>query len=241
MTVDFKIVAVHERQEMAESLRDALGLSDEDIMYDDRPEGGNPYQTVKKAWLRPAAEGVTHRVILNEDVQVCTGFKEICDQAARSHPDCAFSLFTKELDSDYYDSFIENLTTPYVSHDWAIWGCAILMPVSIVEECFQYIDTCFDENVHESYGIFSFLRHKEIPILTTMPVTVQHIGDESLYDPTLPVRRTNRFEENPEADWSGQDIATVPEIEWFRPKSKEPKEDRLDRMMNILKGVITVD
>lgn len=238
MTVDFKIVAVRERQQMAENLRDALGLTDDDIIYDDRPEGGDPYVPTKKAWLSEHDEGVTHRVVLNEDVQVCNGFKTICEEIAQSHPDCAFSLFTKELDSEFYDEFVDNLTTPYVSHDWGIWGCAILMPVSVVEDCFHYIDLHYDENVHESYGIMSYLQHRQIPILTTMPVTVQHIGDASLYDPSLPIRRTTRFEENPEADWNSTEIASPPAVEWFKPRNREPQEDKLDRLMGILKGVI---
>ena len=234
MTVDFKIIASRTRQEMAKNLRDALSLTDADIVYDDRPEGGNPYVPTKAAWLLPHEEGVTHRVVLNEDVQVCENFKEIIEQMAQSHPGCAFSLFTMDLDSEDYSGFIEGLTTPYIHSDWTMWGCAILMPLSVVEECFSYIDTVFDENVHESFGIYSFLRHKEIPILTTIPVTVQHIGDDSLYDPSLPVRRTSRFEESPTADWSNTTIAQPPAIEWFKPKPKE--WSKLPDLLAILKG-----
>lgn len=234
MSVDYKIVASPKRAEMAEQLKAQLGLNDEDIIYDTRPNGGNPYVPTKKAWLQQHSSEVTHRVVLNEDVQVCEGFKTICEQMAQSHPDCAFSLFSMSLDGSDYDSFIENLQTPYVSHDFSMWGCAILMPISIVEDCFRYIDTNFDENVHESYGIQCFLRNRRIPILTTMPITVQHLGDDSLYDPALPVRRTTRFEEQPDANWTSTDTANAPEVSWFKPKAVGISP--VDTFLQILKG-----
>ena len=219
--VDFKIVAVRERQEMAESLRDALGLTGADIVYDDREGGGNPYQPTKEAWLKPHAEGVTHRVVLNEDVQTCEGFKQICEQLALVHPDSAFSLFTMELNGEEYDSFVADLQTPYVDAGSVLWGCAIMMPLEIVQDCFQYIDLVYDpETVHESFGIHDFLRRKNVRIMTTIPGTVQHIGDNSVYDPELPVRRSTRFEENPDTDWTSTEVAKAPAPEWIRPKPR---------------------
>lgn len=219
--VDFKIVAVRERQSMAEGLRDALGLTDADIVYDDRPEGGNPYVPTKAAWLLPHEEGVTHRVVLNEDVQTCEGFKQICEQLALVHQDSAFSLFTMELNGEEYDDFISALETPYVDAGSVLWGCAIMMPLDIVQDCFQYIDLAYDpETVHESFGIHDFLRRKNVRILTTIPGTVQHIGDDSVYDPELPIRRSTRFEENPDTDWTSTEVAKAPAPEWIRPKPR---------------------
>lgn len=235
--VDIKIVASRQRQEMAETLRDTLELTDQDIFYDESTETGNPYLPVKQTWLLPHAEGVTHRVVLNDDVQVCTGFKQIIEQMAQSHPDCAFSLFTTAFDGDSYNDFISGLESPYIRHDWSMWGCAILLPIGIVEDCFNYIDTVFRQDVYDSHGILSFLKQRQIPILSTIPVTVQHIGDDSLYDPSLPVRRTTRFEENPTADWTSTQIENPPVLEWFKPRQTGKVENRTDRILNILRGV----
>lgn len=235
--VDIKIVASRQRQEMAENLRDTLGLTDQDIFYDDLAETGNPYLAVKQTWLFSHEEGVTHRVVLNDDVQVCNGFKQIIEQMAQSHPDCAFSLFTMAFDSEVYNDFINGLESPYIQHDWSMWGCAILLPIGIVEECFNYIDTVFGEETLESHGILSFLRYKQIPVLSTIPVTIQHIGDDSLHDSSLHIRRTTRFEENPTADWTSARIETPPELEWFKPRQIGKVEDRTNRILNILRGV----
>ena len=220
-----------------ENLREALGLTDQDIFYDERTETGNPYLAVKQTWLLPHEEGVTHRVVLNDDVQVCNGFKQIIEQMTQSHPDCAFSLFTMAFDGESYNDFISGMDSPYIHHDWSMWGCAILLPIGIVEECFNYIDAVFGEDALESQGILSFLKHKQIPVLSTIPVTVQHIGDDSLYDPSLPVRRTTRFEENPTADWTSTQIENPPVLEWFKPRQTGKVENRTDRILNILRGV----
>ena len=235
--VDIKIVASRQRQEMAENLRDTLELTDQDVFYDESSETGNPYLPVKQTWLLPHADGVTHRVVLNDDVQVCSGFKQIIEQMAQSHPDCAFSLFTMAFDGESYNDFISGLDSPYIRHDWSMWGCAILLPIGIVEECFNYIDTVFGNDALESFGILSFLRHKQIPVLSTIPVTIQHIGDESLFDPNLPVRRTTRFEENPTADWTSTKVEDPPVLEWFKPRQTGKVEDRTDRILSILRGV----
>ncbi|UNT93120.1 MULTISPECIES: hypothetical protein [Allobaculum] len=235
--VDIKIVASRQRQEMAENLRDTLELTDQDIFYDKSTETGNPYLAVKQTWLLHHEEGVTHRVVLNDNVQVCSGFKQIIEQMAQSHPDCAFSLFTMAFDGESYNDFISGLESPYIYHDWSMWGCAILLPIGIVEECCNYIDTVFGNDALESFGILSFLRHKQIPVLSTIPVTIQHIGDESLFDPNIPVRRTTRFEENPTADWRSAKIENPPVLEWFKPRQIVKAEDRTDRILNILKGV----
>ena len=235
--VDIKIVASHQRQEMAENLRDTLGLTNQDIFYDESTEAGNPYLPVKQTWLLPHEDGVTHRVVLNDDVQVCSGFKQIIEQMAQSHPDCAFSLFTTAFDGESYNNFIIGLESPYIHHVWSMWGCAILLPIGIVEECFNYIDAVFGEDALESHGILSYLKQKQIPVLSTIPVTVQHIGDDSLYDPSLPVRRTARFEENPTADWTSTQIENPPVLEWFKPRQTGKVEDRTDRILNILRGV----
>lgn len=235
--VDIKIVASRQRQEMVENLRDTLELTDQDVFYDESSETGNPYLPVKQTWLLPHADGVTHRFVLNDDVQVCSGFKQIIEQMAQSHPDCAFSLFTMAFDGESYNDFISGLESPYIRHDWSMWGCAILLPIDLVEECFNYIDSVFGTDALESHGILSFLKHKQIPVLSTIPVTVQHIGDDSLYDSSLPIRRTTRFEENPTTDWTSTKIENPPSLEWFKPRQIGKVEDRTDRILNILRGV----
>lgn len=215
--VTIKITAVEKRRKMAESLQSRLGLRDEDVIFDDRPEGGNAMYTVKKAWLSPLEEGETHRLVLSEDLEVAEGFREICEQMVQAHPDCCFSLFTTHLNGPDYDSFCNTLDTPYVDHSVGIFGCAILLPSRYIKECFDWIEDNCAADVRDNAGILAWLKHKQLPILTTVPGLIQHIGDESVVDPSLPIRRSSRFIEHAQADWTSTKIAEPPAIEWFKP------------------------
>lgn len=224
--INYKIMAVESRKEMAESLRDKIGLTDEDIIYDDRPNGGNPFYTCKKAWLSPAIENETHRLVMNEDIEVCDNFQSVIEQIVPAHPDAVFTLFSTAINDAYYDKFGNSLESPYIEHNNGMFGCAILMPSKYIEECFAWIDSTYldQENIVDTQAILSFVKYKKLPLLTTVPMIVQHIGDDSLFDPSLPIRRTTRFKENPNVDWTQTKINKLPEIEWFKPIDKnDPK------------------
>lgn len=92
-----------------------------------------------------------------------------------------------------------------------------MLPVQYIEECFGWIESNCPTDIWDNAGILAWLRHKGLPIRTTMPLLVQHIGDDSLVDPTLPIRRSERFEMNPVADWSCTDVVPMPELDWFKP------------------------
>lgn len=215
--IGIRVTAVEARRSMAEHLQEKLNLPDSHIIYDDRPGGGNAMYTVKKAWRDPLEEGETHRVVLNEDVEVCNGFRSICEQIAIAQPDCCMVLFTTALNGHSYDAFIRDLKTPYVDHGVGLFGCAIMLPVKYIEECFSWIESNCDPDIWDNAGILSWLRHKGLPIRTTMPLLVQHIGDDSLVDPSLPVRRSERFAMDPKADWTCTEVASMPELDWFKP------------------------
>jgi hypothetical protein len=76
---DIHIYGVHERDDMINSTAEKLGLGCKNIHYDDREERGLMMYTAKKAWLAPIPEGITHRIALADDVEVCDNFKEICE------------------------------------------------------------------------------------------------------------------------------------------------------------------
>lgn len=240
MSVTIKIVTCPQRAEMAETLKTALGLSNTDVICDDREGGGNPYYVYRKAFLTPKEPGETHRLVLNEDVEVCGNFKAIIEQITKAHPECAFSLFTPKLNSGYYDDFINNLKTPYLDYSGDMWGCAVLLPSDLIQECFAWIDANADpETVHDSLGTRDFLRYKGVQTLTTVPMLVQHIGDVSLYDPGLPIRKTTRFVDYPEdlADWTAAEVADIPALAWFAPKARSgSKAVSFVEATEILKG-----
>lgn len=204
--ISIKIVGVREREYMIDEMNRQLQLPAGDIIYDERPGGGYAFPILKKAWLDPFAEGETHRIVLNDDLELCDDFINICNQIAKAQPNSIVSFFSTYFNSSYCDQEIQKLQTPYVRHDVGIFGCAIMMPKNVAIECMEYTNNYYPDIKFESRAFTQFARERGIPIITTLPGLVQHIGDESLVDQSLPIRRTMRFEKHPEADWSAKEV-----------------------------------
>lgn len=212
MNIDIHIYGVHERDDMIAATKTKLNLSDDYIHYDDRPGGGLMMYTAKKAWLAPVSEGITHRIALADDVEVCDGFLNICTQIAEAHPKSIISFFPYEFMKKNPE--IEGYDTPY----WKahiLSGCAIMIPVEYIEPCFKYVKERFDDNCADDEGIQAWAEANGREILTTIPALIQHIGDDSIANKGCFIRRTEYYEENPVADFSSSKVMEYRLKEWF--------------------------
>lgn len=210
--IDIHVYGMHSRDDMIKDTVDKLGLSYDNVHYDDRPDGGLMMYTAKKAWLASVSDDVTHRVALADDVEVCNGFWEICERIISAHPDAIISLFPFEFMEK--TPAIEELNTPYISCS-ILSGCAVIMPVKYIKPCFDYVKAVFNDNCADDEGIQAWAEHAGIQILTTIPSTVQHIGDISIANKKSPVRRTCYYDANPAAEWDNKDVVRVVKREWF--------------------------
>lgn len=221
--IDIHIYGVHERDDMIAATVEKLGVSYANVHYDDRPERGLMMYTAKKAWLAPIPEGVTHRVALADDVEVCNGFWEICKRIAATHPDAIVSLFPFEFMKP--NPVIEGLDTPYL-HCSILSGCAIIMPTKYIKPCFDYVKAVFNDNCADDEGIQAWADDVGIQILTTIPATVQHIGDDSIANKGCPIRRTCYYDPNPVADWDNKNIVKFVKNEWFFSNNGKPRTNK---------------
>ena len=210
--IDIHVFGMHSRDDMIKDIVDKLDLSYDEVHYDDRPDGGMMIYTAKKAWLAPIPDDVTHRVVLADDVEVCDGFWEICERIAETHPDSIVSLFPFEFMEP--TNSVENLDTPYV-YCSILSGCAIIMPTKYIERCFSFIKETFNDVCADDEGIQAWAEQADIPIITTIPATVQHIGDISIANKTSPIRRTCYYVSNPVANWDNTEIVRAFKKEWF--------------------------
>lgn len=227
MSIDVHIYGVHVRDSMIHNTKCKLGLSDDCIHYDDRPNGGFMIYTAKKAWLAPIDDGVTHRVALADDVEVCDGFMDICKQIAETHPKHIISFFPYEFMNR--NPQIEMLDTPYFKAH-ILSGCGIMMPVEYIKPCFDFIREKFHDECPDDFAIQTWAQSVGVQILTTIPALLQHIGDESIANKGCFVRRTVYYDECPEANWNSKKIMEYRLREWFfSNKGKQRKE----------KGVLT--
>lgn len=210
--IDIHVYGVHERDSMIASTVDKLGLSYDNVHYDDRPNGGLMVYTAKKAWLAPVPDGVTHRVALADDVEVCDEFWAICERIAQTHPDAIVSFFPYEFMNRNPE--IEGMDTPYFAAG-ILSGCAIMMPVEYIKPCFDYINAVFEDNCADDEGIQAWAEKRGKKMLTTIPALIQHIGDDSIANKGSFIRRTVYYDPKPVADWESKKVIKYTLREWF--------------------------
>ena len=213
----YKIYGMHVRDELINNLKQRLELSDSSVYYEDRPNGGLPIYTAKKAWLAPIEPGETHRVVFPDDVEVCDNFKEICEQMVTTHPDPIISLFCwRGLKRN---NNFENLPTPYIESKLVI-GAGIIMSVQYIEPCFKWIKEEYNDNIADDLAIQNWAERNGIQVITTIPSLVQHLGDDSIITPGAFVRRSAYFNKqiSPDIDWTNNEVLDLyPKID-FSPK-----------------------
>ena len=178
--VDIRIMAHPSRRENVRKILSKLSLQENVVIWDDRENGGDAMYTAKKAWTSPVPNGCTHRLVLQDDIEICDNFIDIVEQISIKNTSQIVSLFHCEK----YEDDIRYISTR------RLWGCAIMMPVSFIPLCWEYIEHipekpwCGDnaETImrHDNDCIALWSIDNSIPVINTFPSLVQHIGDDSL-------------------------------------------------------------
>ena len=214
--ITIKIYGVKSRMHMINATASKLSISRENIFLDDRANGGDALYTAKKAYLSEHGDA-THGIFLQDDIEVCDGFLDICYQIVQTHPDKIISLFPFDYQNKIND--FESLSTPYIKA-FTLSACGIIIPVKYIEGCFKWIYEVYHDNIADDTGIKAWANAHKIDIITTIPSLIQHIGDDSIISPKCPIRRTVYYEKNPIADWSNLEIRNFAGNSNFAPKCK---------------------
>lgn len=197
---DIKIMAVKPRRKMVLDMCKQLRLSEEEcVIYDDRPHGGGPLYTCKKCWFAPVPHGVTHRVVLQDDLLLCNDFTEIMNRIVNAQPEFIFSLYCSRMRFEYAAE-----GSPYVVIKGRnAWGQGILMPVKYVKPMFDFADKELGSDFPYDDGIYAWwAEHEKIEIMTTIPSTIQHLCST---DSTLGFNNKNKVSKV----WTGADLSNV--------------------------------
>jgi hypothetical protein len=171
--VDVRIMGVPQRMGFIRDMLKQLESDQSIVAFDDRPKGGCGMYTARKCWLAPVPEGVTHRLVLQDDLDLCDGFKEIVEQIVGTWPKAFITLFSALVRFEH-----KKIQSPYVLVPGSsCYGPAIVLPVEQVSECFAWIDKHLGlEYPHDDRAISEFAIMHRIPIITTIPSTVQHLA-----------------------------------------------------------------
>lgn len=198
--VDIKIMAVKPRRNMVLKMCDQMGLDEEStVIYDDRPNGGGTLYTCRKCWEAPIPEGVTHRLVLQDDVLLCDNFVEIMNKITGTHPEFIFTLFCPRL--RFEDALPDS---PYIIiKGWNTWGPGNMMPVEYIKPLFEFVDAELGADFPFDDGIYSWWAQREkVYIASTIPSTVQHLCPTKS---TLGYNNKNKVTKV----WRGADLSDV--------------------------------
>lgn len=185
--IDIRIFTVPEREEMAQKNQEILGVPDDHVVIDKNHEGALP--TARKAWSIKTDSPFV--MVMNDDVELCNDFMKYCEKIITLHPDDVISLFSYKLRKR--KSVRQRARrTPYVRTN-EVMGQAVIMKKEYIEPCLAYWKDDFSDDVN----ISRWANDNKIPILTTLPTIIQHIGDDSVIDPERKIGRSDFYNPDP--------------------------------------------
>lgn len=175
---DIKIMAHPSRVETVENLLEKLKLSTDSVAWDDRPNGGRPLYTAKKAWLSDVPQNITHRLVLQDDIDICENFVKKVSNLIEILPNSIIGLFNHGAECEYKYKKVSYL-----------YGCGIIMPVCEIKKCFDYIKKLENDDgmsgvtEHDDLSIFYYANFNNIPVYTVFPQYVEHLNLPSIANP----------------------------------------------------------
>ena len=161
-------------------------------------KGEGIWGTARRAWLGGAPTD-THRVVLQDDILLCGGFREAVMDTIESIPGGILSYYTQ----DAYK--VEDAANAGAS--WfvslMICGPAICMPRPVALDFVAWSDrhewhlTKLMETADDA-RIIAYCKLHECPVFVSVPSLVEHVGQESLWK--------NREQVRQAAWWAGKDF-----------------------------------
>ena len=199
INLDIRIMASPKRKFMAKELCAELNLAQDHIIWDDRPNGGNPRYTAQKAWLYPFDENVTHRMVIQDDAIICDDFLWAVNNCLEFQPDITWTFFMPRTDDK--DGYFRN-TIPQIA------GVCIVMPVQHVINCWQWCDRHMPDCEHDDTCISRWLFETTTLPMTTVPSLCNERG-ESLLGHNAPRPQFYSKKAAHEKDWNNTTISLL--------------------------------
>lgn len=212
MKLDVKIMASPTRTKYLESMLKSLDKNDDIIVYDDRKEVGSAMYNARRCWKSKLDTNITHRLVLQDDLELCNDFLSNVQNCIEIFPNAIWSLYSSRIT---YNDQVDK-TTPYVSITGnGVHGQAVIIPVQYIKPLFEWIDkTLGKEYPHDDCAIGTYANINNIPVFTTVPSMVQHLGHS---DSVLKYNNKNKISKV----YIGKDLSHVEwQHFWF---SKTPR------------------
>lgn len=178
MVLDIKIMAIRSRRRNVLALCDSLGLNEQrDVFYDDRPGGGTAMYTAQWAWMLPHAMGVTHRLLLQDDVYVVPGLAEALRPIIEAHPNALISLYIgkglAQYDLESKRAQNELLLLRMTKRKDSTSGQGLVLPIKFAM-CFrEWVEAVNPNYPHDDAAAFAYAESLGLERLVVYPNLVQ--------------------------------------------------------------------
>lgn len=177
---DIKIMASPKRYVHVLNTCNVLGLDiDADVFFDDRPNGGDAFYTFKKTILLPFDDGITHRVVLQDDLLLCHDFKNTVNRLISLKQNAIFTLHCSRsvIKKDWV---VKDSPSIIKINGCCVWGQANVFPIDMIEDMFKWAHKNIGANIiHDDSLVGQFAKANGIEVYTTAPGLVQHLEPNS--------------------------------------------------------------
>lgn len=187
-------------------------LDDRTVNNSVRPNGS--FYTAKLAWNSEWDLDITHRICLQDDVDISDNFIEVVTKIITNHPNAIITLMPYLPDVQVEDLVTELKTkdTPYIIPSRTS-GPGVIIPTKYINDIWYgrsitkprvfYERDDRDEDIMFAY----YANRNNIKYLSTWPAIILHLGEDSIINTTLGSRRNDdSFMKVAQANWDNIDI-----------------------------------
>ena len=196
--ISVRIFGVPSRMECIRENQRRLKVPDELIFIDENKEGC--VQTARRAWSYPTDKEFT--LVLQDDIELCDDFASVCKRIVKTHPDKIISLFQIHcMSRTAIRGNMKDMRSPYVSmRADRISGQGIIMRTEWVKPCLESWEP--EKIKGDDVNIGLWAKANGITALTTIPSTIQHLGQISVFDKSRSIGMTEFYKKSAaKADW----------------------------------------
>lgn len=204
--ISVRIFGVPSRIKNIRENQTRLHIPDENIFIDEKHDGC--VKTAMRAWSYPTDKEFV--LVLQDDVELCDNFVECCNKIVNAHPFKIISLFPIQLMSrNNVWSLVKNLKSPYVfTGSEGTSGCGIIMRTEWIPDCLKSWEGSGLNG--DDTNINAWAKKTGTPIITTVPATIQHIGDVSVFDRSRSIGRSELYSKNAaKSDWDNEYVTRL--------------------------------
>lgn len=151
-----------------------------DVVCDPDPDGFRSPWRCYRHCLETTPQDATHRVVLQDDVLPCPGFREAAEAAIRAQPDRLITFFVAGAPREYRDSVYRacNASRPFAELRNSRWTPAVALawPKAMIAPLLEFVDAQNWPQVFRADDeiIGRFTRHAEVQVLATVPCLIEH-------------------------------------------------------------------